>query len=150
DPALREAESAALALGVRLYPVKASGPEEIEGAFTAMARERLEALLMIGDAMFSQELTRIVTLAAKVRLPDMYIWRSAPRVGGLMSYGADRSDDPRRAAFYVDRILKGAKPAELAVELPTKFRLAINLKTAKVLGLTIPPSVLARADEVIE
>jgi putative tryptophan/tyrosine transport system substrate-binding protein len=115
-----------------------------------MARGHSEALFVIGDAMFSQELARIVALAARDRIPTMYINRAAPRMGGLMSYGEDRSDDPRRAAVYIDRILKGAKPVDLSVEPPTKFRLAINLKTAEALGLTVPPPVLARPDEVIQ
>src|SRR5262245_48924251 len=130
EPALKETESAAQALGVRLYPVTASRPDELQSAFAAMARDRVEALFVIGDAMFGQEVDQIVALAAKHRLPDMYIWRFAPRVGGLMPYGEDRSEVPRRAAVYIDRILRGAKPADLPVELPTKFELVINLKTA--------------------
>jgi len=150
EPALKETEGAALALGVRLQPVKASRPEEIAGAFSAMARERAEALFVIGDAMLSQELPQIVALAAQGRLPAMYILRRAVELGGLMAYREDRSSDPRLAAVYIDRILKGAKAAELPVELPTRFKFSINLKTARALGLTIPPSVLARADEVIQ
>jgi putative tryptophan/tyrosine transport system substrate-binding protein len=150
EPALKETKGAARTLGVQLQPVKASRPEEIAGAFLAMARERAKALFVIGDAMLYQELPRIVALAAQGRLPAMYIWRRAVEVGGLMAYREDRSSDPRLAAVYIDRILKGAKVAELPVELPARFKFSVNLKTAKALGLTIPQSVLLRADEVIQ
>jgi putative ABC transport system substrate-binding protein len=146
---LKEAEVAARALGVRLQIVEARGPADFDRAFSDMTRARAGALTVLGSAMFINERRRLVDLAAKNRLPAVYGVREYVDAGGLMSYGADNADVFRRAATYVDKILKGAKPADLPVEQPTKFELVINLKTAKALGLTIPPSVLARADEVI-
>ena len=147
---LRGAEAAAVALGVRLLPVEARGPAEIDRAFVAMARERVRALLVVLDAIFIERRERIAELAAKSRLPAVYGYSLFPEARGLMSYAASRSGLIRQAAIYVDKILKGAKPPELPVEQPTKFELVINLKTAKALGLTIPQSVLGRADQVIE
>jgi putative ABC transport system substrate-binding protein len=115
-----------------------------------MRRWRANALFVMPYATLLQERTRIAAMTAKQRLPAVYIYRENAVSGGLMSYGADLADQFRRAAVYVDRILKGAKPGDLPIEQPTKFELVINLKTAKALGLTIPPSLLARADEVIE
>ena len=115
-----------------------------------MSRARANALAVLPYAMFVNERRRLTDLAAKTRLPAVYAFRESVDAGGLMSYGADIAHMFRRAALYVDKILKGAKPADLPVEQPTKFELVINLKTAKVLGLTIPPSVLLRADEVIQ
>jgi putative tryptophan/tyrosine transport system substrate-binding protein len=146
---LKRAESAARALGVRLQFVEARGPENFDRAFSEMTRARAGALTVLGSTMFSTERRRLVALAAKNRLPAVYPWREFVDAGGLMSYGANIADMHRRAATYVDKILKGAKPADLPVEQPTKFELVINLKTAKALGLTIPPSVLGRADEII-
>jgi putative ABC transport system substrate-binding protein len=114
-----------------------------------MAKEGIAALLVVNDPMLFSQRGHIVNLAAKAHLPAIYEWREFSEAGGLMSYGANLADLYRRAATYVDKILKGAKPADLPVEQPTKFELVVNLKTAKALGLTIPQSVLIRADEII-
>src|SRR6266481_338778 len=148
--ALAIKEVAARSVGVQLQLLEARGPTELDSAFAAMARERAGAVLVMADSTFGFYRSRLRDLAAKGRLPAMYGLREHPEVGGLMSYGADNRDNFRRAATYVDKILKGAKPADLPVEQPTKFELVINLKTAKTLGLTIPPSLLQRADEVIQ
>jgi len=147
---LRGAEAAAAASGVRLLPVEARAPAEIDGAFVAMARERVGALLVVLDVLFYDRRERITALAAKNRLPAVYPHNVFADAGGLMSNAGSRSDLYRQMAVYVNKILKGAKPADLPVEQPTKFELIINLKTAKALGLTIPPSLLQRADQVIE
>jgi len=147
---MREVEAAAQSLRIRLQHVEARGPEEFEGAFAAMARERAEALLVAGGSTFLVHRARVAELALKGRLPTMYSARENVAAGGLMAYSVNRSDLTGRAAVYVDKILKGAKPADLPVEQPTKFELIINLKTAKALGLTIPQSLLLRADEVIQ
>jgi ABC-type uncharacterized transport system substrate-binding protein len=147
---LKEADVAARALGVRLQVVEARGPADFDRAFSDMTRARPDALTVFGTSTFFTERRRLVDLAAKNRLPAVYPTRDYVDAGGLMSYGANFSDLFRRAAVYVDKILKGAKPADLPVEQPTKFELVINLKTAKALGLTIPPAVLVRADEVIQ
>jgi putative ABC transport system substrate-binding protein len=147
---LREAEVAGRALSVRLQTLEARFPEEIATAFTAMTKERAAALVVLQDAIFTNQARQIAELAAKSRLPTIYGLREYTEAGGLMVYGPSTLDLERRAATFVDKILKGAKPADLAVEQPTKFELAINLKTAKALGLTIPQSLLARADQVIE
>jgi putative ABC transport system substrate-binding protein len=147
---LKGAEVAARALGVRLQFVEARGPAEFDRAFSEMTRARAGALTVLPSTMFLHERRRLVDLAARNRLPAVYPWREAVDAGGLMAYGANIADLFRRAATYVDKILKGAKPADLPVEQPTKFELVINLKTAKALGLTIPQSVLGRADQVIE
>jgi ABC-type uncharacterized transport system substrate-binding protein len=147
---LRGAEAAAAASGVRLLPVEARAPAEIDRAFVAMARERAGALLVVLDVIFYDQRKRITALAAKNRLAAVYPYSVFAEAGGLMSYAASRSDLYRQTAVYVDKILKGAKPSDLPVEQPTKFELVINLKTAKALGLTIPPSLLGRADQVIE
>ncbi len=135
---------------MQLQILEARGPKDFDNAFAAMTRDRASALLVLPDAMFFGNRERLVSLAAKSRLPAMYYAREYVEAGGLMTYGASFPDLWRRAATYVDKILKGAKPAELPVEQPTKFELVINLKTARGLGLTIPQSVLIRADEVIE
>jgi putative ABC transport system substrate-binding protein len=149
-PQLREAEAAARALGVRLQAVEARDPQEIDRAFGAMTRERAGALVVLQDAIFANQLKQIADLAAKSRLPSMCGIPEFKEAGGLIVYGANNLDLERRAATFVDRILKGAKPADLPVEQPTKFELVVNLKTAKALGLTIPPSLLQRADHVIQ
>jgi putative ABC transport system substrate-binding protein len=146
---LRETEDAARALGVRLQLVEARGPEEIDRAFEALARERTRALLVLNDPVFTTHRKRIADLSAKHRLPAVTGTLEYTEAGGLMAYGPRFPDMYRRAAVYVDKILKGTKPEDLPVEQPTKFELIINLKTAKKIGLTIPPSVLARADRVI-
>jgi ABC-type uncharacterized transport system substrate-binding protein len=147
---LKEAEVAARALGVRPQFVEARGPADFDRAFSDMTKARAGALTVWSTPMFFNERRRLVDLAAKNRLPAVYQWREIVDAGGLMSYGPDLADLFRRAATYVDRILKGAKSGDLPVEQPTKYELVINLKTAKALGLTIPPSLLQRADQVIE
>jgi len=147
---LKEAEVAARALGVRPQFVEARGPADLDRAFSDMTKARAGALTMLTSVMFFRERRRLVALAAQNRLPAVYPWREVVDAGGLMSYGANLADNLRRAATYVDKILKGAKPGDLPVEQPTKFELVINLKTAKALGLTIPQSVLGRADQVIQ
>jgi len=147
---LREAEVAARSLKMRLQVLEARAPTEFAGAFSAATKESAGALLVVGDPMFFGERTRIVELAAKNRLPLMASQKEYAEAGGLLAYGIDHRDSFRRAATYVDKILKGAKPGDLPIEQPTKFEFVINLKTAKALGLTIPPSLLGRADEVIQ
>ncbi len=146
----RETEAAAPALGVHLQSLDVRGPDDLEGAFAAATRWRAGALITVEDPLTFGQRIRIVDFAARSRLPAIYGSREFVDAGGLMSYGASFTDLARRAATYVDKILKGAKPADLPVEQPTRFELVINLKTAKALGLTIPPSVLIRADDVIE
>jgi len=146
---MSEIKDAGRSLGVQLQFPEAQGPTEFDGAFAAMAKERAGALLVMADGMFMLHRTRLADLAAKSRLPSLG-YRELVEAGGLMSYGPSLPDLWRRAATFVDKILKGAKPADLPVEQPAKFELVINLKTAKALGLTIPPSLLARADQVIE
>ncbi len=128
----------------------ARDPKELESAFSALAEKRVEALTVFPDGMFLAQAPLIIALAARSRLPAMYGVREFAEAGGLMAYGANFSDMHRRGASFVDKILKGAKPADLPVEQPTRFELVINLKTAKALGLTIPQSLLFRADEVIQ
>ena len=144
------AERAGRALGMPLQFVEARAPEDFERAFLDMTRARVGAVIVVVTAMFVQQRRRLVELAAKSRLPAVYGSRESVDAGGLMSYGPDLADSFRRSATYVDKILKGAKPGDLPIEQPTKFDLVINLKTAKALGLTIPPSLLQRADQVIE
>jgi putative ABC transport system substrate-binding protein len=126
------------------------GANDFDGAFAAIRRDRSHALLIIPDPLTNREGQRIADFAAKSRLPAMYDIVETMDAGGLMAYGVNRLDSYRRAAYFVDRILKGAKPADLPVEQPKKFELIINLKAAKQIGLTIPPNVLARADRVIK
>jgi len=147
---LKESEVAARALGVKLQSVEVRGPADFDTAFRRMSGARANALTVYGSAMLFDERRQLVDLVAKNRIPAAYGLREYVEAGGLMSYGPHSPDLYRRAATYVDKILKGAKPAELPVEQPTKFELVINLKTAKALGLTIPQSVLLRADQVIE
>jgi ABC-type uncharacterized transport system substrate-binding protein len=147
---LKALEGAAGALRVKLHVLEAQERQEIDAAFEAMARERAEALLLLSDPMFSSQRQRIVDLAAKHRLPGIFYSRDYAEAGGLLSYNANIADMRRRLATYVDKILKGAKPGDLPIEQPTKFEMVINLKTAKALGLTVPQSILLRADHVIE
>jgi ABC-type uncharacterized transport system substrate-binding protein len=142
--------AAARSLGLQLQLVGARGPGDFDGAFAAMAKERAGALFVVTDPVFIPHRAQIVNLAAKNRLPSIFTQRADVEAGGLISYGPNFADMYRRAATYVDKILRGAKPADLPVEQPTKFELVINLKTAKALGLTIPQSLLGRADEVIQ
>jgi putative tryptophan/tyrosine transport system substrate-binding protein len=147
---LRQAAGSARGLGVQLHILEARTPSEIETAFATMSSQRVDAILVLRDAVFRAQRTQITALAAKNRLPAVYGLREEAEAGGLIAYGASVPQLYRRAAAYVDKILKGAKPAELPVEQPTTFELVINLKTARALGLTIPPSLLQRADQVIE
>jgi putative ABC transport system substrate-binding protein len=147
---IRDTQAAAQALGVRLHAVTIRGPAELDGALSTIVRERPVVLLVIGNNMFFGERQRLAQLAVKHRLPTVHGSREYAEAGGLIAYGPDLAEGFRRAAGYVDKILKGVTPADLPVEQPTKFELVINMKTAKALGLTIPPSVLLRADEVIE
>jgi putative ABC transport system substrate-binding protein len=141
---------AAQSLGVTLLILDATRPEDFDAAFAEMVRARVAALFVFGDPMFGVHRKRLAELAAQARIPTMYTNRPHVEAGGLMCYGPNFGDIWRRSATYIDRILKGAKPADLPVEQPIKFELVINLGTAKALGLTIPPALLARADEVIE
>ena len=143
-------KAAALSLGVEILLLEAGGPEDFDRAFAAMSKERVQALFVFGDPLLSVHRVRLADLAMQNRLPTMYTNRPHVEAGGLMGYAPSFTDLWWRAAIYVDKILKGAAPADLPVEQPTKFDLVINLKTAKTLGLVIPASLLARADEVIE
>jgi ABC-type uncharacterized transport system substrate-binding protein len=147
---LTEIEGRAKASGVELQVLSARGPNDFDGAFAAMVKARAGALIIFPSPMFYVNHRRLVDLAAKHRLPAMYVFREAVEAGGLMCYGANIPDLARRAAKYVAKILNGAKPADLPIEAPTTFDFIINLKTARALGLTIPPSLLLRADQVIE
>jgi putative ABC transport system substrate-binding protein len=147
---VKETEAAARSLGVRVQLLGVRGADAFDSAFSAITKERPGALFVLFDPLFVGHRTRIAEFANKNRLPTMYPHREYAETGGLMAYGPDLRDNFRRAATYVDKILKGAKPADLPVEQPTKFELVINLKAAKALGLTIPPSLLQRADEVIQ
>ena len=147
---LKQAEVAARALGIGLQFVEVRGPANFDRAFSEMTGARAGALTVLASTMFFTERRRLVERTANNRLPAMYTSRDFVDAGGLMSYGPDYADLFRRAATYVDKILKGAKPGDLPVEQPNKFELVINLKTAKALGLTIPQSLLQRADQVIE
>jgi ABC-type uncharacterized transport system substrate-binding protein len=147
---VREADVAAQALGVQLHRVEAGGPDAFGSAFAAMTSAHAGALLVLGDTLFQTHRRRLAELAATSRLPTMYNSRAFVEAGGLMAYGQSARDIQRRAAVYVDKILKGVKPGDLPVERPMKFDLVINLKTAKALGITMPPSLLLLADEVIQ
>ena len=147
---LEETATAARASRVEVHHVEAHRPNDLDGRFTALSRERVGGLIVLPSPMFLSERRRVVELAAKNRLPGMFFSREFVEAGGLMSYGPNFLELWRRAAVYVDKILKGAKPADLPIEQPTKFELVINLKTAKALGLTIPQSVLLRADRIIQ
>jgi len=147
---LRDIESSASALGVRILPVTAKRPEDIDRALATIAKERAGAVNVLGTPMFSRRRRGIADFAIKHRLPTITTTRPFVEDGLLMSYGTNFEDLYRRAATFVDKILKGAKPADLPVEQPTTFELVINLRTAKALGLTIPPSLRLRADQVIE
>ena len=151
DLFIKNSEAPARALGLKLISLKFQGPDDYENQYRAAIKERANAIIMRGTPFTSPaDRQRIVELAAKHRLPAIYDTSAWVDIGGLMSYGADRADMYRRAATYVDKILKGAKPAELPVEQPTKFELAVNMKTSKALGIKVPNSILVRADKVIE
>ena len=147
---LREAQVAAQSLKVRLQVLEARAPSDFAGAFSAMTKERTGGVIVLTSSMFYDARIRLAELAARSRVPAIYAVKDFAEAGGLMAYGVDLHESFRRAAAYVDKILKGAKPGDLPVEQPTKFELVINLKTAKALGLTIPPSLLGQADQVIE
>jgi len=146
----RATEEAARTLGLEVRTIEVASPDQIPAAFDVAAAGGAEALTILPSAMFWNERTRIVSLAAKHRMPAIYPEREYVDDGGLLAYGQDIPNNFRQAAGYVDKILKGAKPGDLPIQLPTRFELVVNLKTAQSLGLTIPPSILARADEVIE
>jgi ABC-type uncharacterized transport system substrate-binding protein len=150
EPFLRDREGAARSLGIHLRVLEAHDHTTVAQAFAAMAKEHSRALMVLTDVMFINHRKRIVELAAKNRLPAVYGERQFVEVGGLMFYGASLVDMYNRAAVYADKILKGTKPADLPIEQPTKLELVINMKTAKALGLTIPPTVLLQADQIIE
>jgi len=149
-PGLKALEESARGLRLQLQPVVARAGAELESAFTAIARAEAQALFVLSFGPYSAKRQRLAELAIRHRLPTMFADRVHVEAGGLMSYGADLGDLFRRGAIYVDKILRGAKPADLPVEQPTKFELVINAKTAKALGLTIPPSLLLQADQVID
>jgi putative ABC transport system substrate-binding protein len=150
DDMMNEAEGAAQTLGLQLRLFGVREPDELDKAFSAIADERADALIVFPSPMLFAERKRVVDLATKLRLPLISMGKEFVQLGGLMSYGADITDLFRLSGAYVDKVLKGAKPADLPVEQPTKFELSINLKTAKELGIKIPATLLARADEVIE
>jgi putative ABC transport system substrate-binding protein len=143
-------EPAARALGLDPHLFMAQGLGDLSEAFAAMERERANAVVVLSDALFNSARLQIIALASKYHLPAMYEAQEFVQDGGLISYGPDIAEMTRRSATLVDKVLKGVQPADLPIEQPTKFQLAINLKTAKALGLEIPPALLARADEVIE
>jgi ABC-type uncharacterized transport system substrate-binding protein len=147
---LHETEAAARILGMQLQIVEVRGPAGLDSAFATVTRHPAGALLALPDPMFRNHLGRILELTAKSRLPALWVTKEFVEAGGLMSYGPDIPEMHRQAAAFVDKILKGAKPAELPIEQPSKFELAVNLTTAKALGLTVPPSLLLRADKLID
>jgi putative ABC transport system substrate-binding protein len=147
---VRQAFAAAQALGIKLQALEVRTLEELDGAFARIVREKPDALLILADRVFLHNRKRMMDFAAEHRLPSVNAYREVVEAGGLMSYGPSYEDMHRRAADYVDKILKGAKPGDLPVEQPTKFTLILNLKSAKALGVEVPPMLLARADEVIE
>jgi putative ABC transport system substrate-binding protein len=149
-PALRELEEAAPTLELKLQRLEVRVPEDFEGAFQAAIRRRAGALIAPSDPLVSNRPKVIAALALKYRLPTMMVNKEFVEAGGLLSYGPDLADSYRRAAAYVDKILKGANPADLPMEQPTKFDLFVNLKTARTLGLTVPQSVLVQATKVIQ
>lgn len=150
DAMLKNIQIAALKFGAKILPMKARQPQEIIQAFSIMSREKVAAVIVLQNPLFQQQKSQIVDLASSLRLPTVTMYREYVEAGGLMSYGANLSSIYRRAATYVDKIFKGAKPGDLPVEQPTKFELFINAKTAKALGLKIPQSILVQATKVIE
>jgi putative ABC transport system substrate-binding protein len=146
----KELQAAAQGLRIRILSLPVKSPEDIEAAFGIMGKERPEALMVLADRFFLHHRARIMEFAVQNRLPGVHAYQELVETGGLMSYGPSYAEMHRRAAYFVDRILKGTKPADLPVERPTRFELMINLKTAKQIGLTIPPTVLARANKVIK
>jgi putative tryptophan/tyrosine transport system substrate-binding protein len=147
---MRQAFAAAQALGIKLQPLEVRTSGELDPAFAAIVREKPDALLILADRVFLHDRKRMMDFATEHRLPSVNAYRELVEAGGLMSYGPSYEDMHRRAADYMDKILKGAKPGDLPVEQPTKFTLILNLKAARALGIDVPPMLLARADEVIE
>jgi putative tryptophan/tyrosine transport system substrate-binding protein len=147
---IQNSQEAARTKGVELLVLKASTESEIDAAFATLSQARAGALIQPSDVLFNNRLDQLVALASRHAVPTIYDWREYPAAGGLISYGPSRTGLWRQVGIYVGKILKGAKPADLPVEQPTRFELVVNLNTAKALGLTVPPSILARADEVIE
>jgi len=150
ESVIRSAQEAARTKGVQLHILKARTEREIDAAFAALVETHAGALVLSSDGLFNSQLEQLVALASRHAVPAIYDWREFPAAGGLISYGPSRSGIFRELGIYAGKILKGAHPAELPVEQPTRFELVVNLNTAKALGLTVPPSILARADEVIE
>jgi putative ABC transport system substrate-binding protein len=150
EPTLRDIETAAPAMGLQIQILNVGTSREIETAFATFVRDRPDALFVSLDPLFTGQRVQVVQLAARHAVPAIYGARDYPEVGGLMSYGASLADAYRQVGVYTGRVLKGAKPADLPVVQSTKFELVINLQTARMLGLMVPPSLLARADEVIE
>jgi len=146
----QELESTCQRLGIKAFPAEVRSPNDLPAAFEAMANDHVQAVIVLVDGMLFNERNRIAVLAATARLPAIYGFRDHVDAGGLISYGVNLSENFHRAASYVNKILKGAKPGDLPVEFPTKLELIVNNKAAKALGLNIPPSILVRADEVIE
>jgi ABC-type uncharacterized transport system substrate-binding protein len=146
---LGETEAAARSLGLKLHAIEARSPAELDGAFRAVADLRPNAFFTLPGGMFQANVKRIIDFAVKRRLPGVFPNRAFVEAGGLLSYAPSLAANWRRAAVFVDKILRGAKPGDLPIEQPTEFELVVNLKTAKALGLAIPPAVLARADEII-
>ncbi len=146
----KETEDSARVLKVQLFPVEVRGPDDLPGAFKEAVQKQVQAISIASTPLVFQQRTRIAELAVEHRLPTVSVWRYFAEAGGLLTYGPSLPDQFRRAAYYVDRILRGAKAADLPVEQPTKFELVVNIKTAKALRLTIPPSLLLRADQTIE
>jgi len=142
--------AAAQAMGIQVVPVQAGSPQEIERAFEKMAREGVNAAIVPASSLYLQQRRQIAELEVRHRVPTMQVNRDMVEIGCLMAYGTNIADSYRRAASYVDKIFKGAKPGDLPIEQPTQFELVINLKTAKALGITIPQSILLRADRVIQ
>src|SRR6476620_2852195 len=147
---IRQARVAAQSLGIKLQPLEVDKSEQLDTAFASILKEKPDALLILADRIFLHNRERMMEFATQQRLPSVNAYRELVEAGGLISYGPSYEDMHRRAAVYVDKILKGTKPADLPIEQPTKFTLLINLKTAKTLGLTVPPTLVARADELIE
>ena len=147
---IRDVQEAAQAKGVLLPVVKARNEGEIDAAFASLGELHAGALVVAGDAFFASRQEQLVMLASRHAVPAIYMWRTFPAVGGLISYGIDNITAFRQAGIYARKILNGARPAELPVQQPTTFELVVNLQTAKALGLTVPPSILAHATEVIE
>jgi putative ABC transport system substrate-binding protein len=147
---LKTVQTAAQKSSIKILSVQARNPQEIESAFSTMIQDNAEAVIVANDLLFNQQRRQLAELAAKNRLPSVAATREYVEAGGLMSYGPSFAENYRRAATYVDKIFKGAKPGDLPVEQPTKFEMFINRKTAKALGLTIPQSLLISADKIIE